>query len=146
MSTPSENTPFRKPDTVQVERWYDWAVKRVNNQHNPFHPTNGGQYWDFENTDQELIWLAGATATTQPAKKPSQIPNLDAIVAGAQAKAVYNDGDGEAVQDLPPVNPRDISIKGDNRDLYIPVSTELATATKYPKQVNNLSQLSSENN
>jgi hypothetical protein len=43
------------------------------------------------------------------------------------------------------VNPRNITIdKGDTRDLYCPISTELATATKYPKLADSLSQLAQE--
>jgi hypothetical protein len=135
---------FEKPNEALVEKWYRWVFS-LNHQSNPFHPIKGAQYWKEKNTDENIIWLAGVTATTQPAKQPSQIPNVKAIVAGAEAKAVYDDGDGNPIQNLPTINPRNITIdKGDNRDLYIPVSTELATATKYPKLVNSLSQLAQE--
>jgi hypothetical protein len=92
-----------------------------------------------------MVWLVGVVAATQPVNKPSQIPNVHAMVSGAQAKAVYNDGDGNAVQILPVINTRAITInEGDNRDLYCAISTELATEVKYPKQVNNLSELARE--
>ncbi len=138
------STIFDTPQVNQVKEWYKWLFS-LNHQKNPFHPTKGGQFWDVNNTNQNLIWLAGVTATTQPAKQPSQIPNLTAIIQGSQAKAVYNDGNGNPVQNLPQISPRDISInKGDNRDLFVPISTELATATKYPQQANNLSKLAQE--
>lgn len=135
------NNIFENPNGAQVEKWYRWALA-LNHRKNPFHPINGGQYWDKNNTDENSIWLAGVTATTQPAKKPSQIPNVNAIVAGSQATAVYDDGDGNPKQDLPTINPRNITIgEGDNRDFHIPISTELATATKYPELVDSLSEL-----
>ena len=140
----STNIIFEKPNEALVEKWYRWVFS-LNHQSNPFHPINGEQYWKEKNTDENIIWLAGVTATTQPAKQPSQIPNVRAIVAGAEAKAVYDDGDGNPIQNLPTINPRNITIdKGDNRDLYVPLSTEIATATKYPKLVNSLSQLAQE--
>ena len=137
-------TIFDKPDQAHVKEWYKWLFS-LNHQKNPFHPTNGGQFWNVNNNNQNLIWLAGVIATTAPAKQPSQIPNLNAIVQGSQAKAVYNDGNGNPVQKLPPISPRNISLdKGDNRDFLVPVSTELAHERKYPDQANNLSQLAQE--
>jgi hypothetical protein len=132
---------FEQPDQTQVAEWYNWVFS-LTNQKNPFHPVDGGQYWNVNNTNENLIWLAGVTATTQPANKPSQIPNMNAVVQGSEAKVVYNGGNGNAEQNIPAINPREITInKGDNRDLYIPVSTEIATATKYPKLQNNLAAL-----
>ncbi len=132
---------FVKPTEEQVKQWYKYFFS-LNNQANPFHPINGGQFVEKNNNNQGLIFVGGVTATTQPAKQPSKIPNVNAIVAGAQAKAVYNDGDGNPVQNLPAINKRAITIsQGDNRDLYVPMSTELATATKYPKLENNLGEL-----
>jgi hypothetical protein len=135
---------FDKPDQAQVKEWYKWMFS-LNNQKNPFHPTKGGQYWDVNNTNQNSIWLAGVIATTAPANQPSQISNLKAIVQVSQANVVYNDGNGNPVQKLPSISPRDISLnKGDDRDLLIPVSTELAHERKYPKLANNLSALAQE--
>lgn len=132
---------FEKPQPAQVREWYEWIFS-LTNQNNPFHPTTGGQYLKVNNNNGSLFWLAGAIATTVPANKPSQIPNLDAIVQGSEATAVYNGGDGNPTQKLPPLTPRNITIdKGDNRDLFMGVSTELATAVKYPKLVDNLEQL-----
>lgn len=138
------STIFEKPDQAQVKEWYEWLFS-LNNQKNPFHPTKGGQYWDVNNTNQNLIWLAGVIATTAPAHQPSQIANVNAIVQVTQANVVYNDGNGNPVQNLPSISPRDISLnKGDDRDLLIPVSTELAHERKYPKLANNLSALAQE--
>jgi hypothetical protein len=132
---------FEKPQLAQVREWYEWIFS-LTNQNNPFHPTTGGQFLNVNNTNASLFWLAGAIATTVPANKPSQIPNVNAIVSGSQATAVYNDGEGNPTQNLPPLTPRNITIdKGDNRDLFMGVSTELATAAKYPKLVDNLEQL-----
>jgi hypothetical protein len=138
------DTIFNTPNEAQVTEWYRWLFS-LNNKANPFHPTNGGQYWEENNNNKKLIWLAGVTATTPPPYQPSQISNLNAIVQGSQATAVYNDGNGNAVQNLPTINPRHIRIeKGDTRDLYIPISTELATATKWPNVATNLTQLAQE--
>jgi|GEM_PF-3217957 len=132
---------FEQADQTQVTEWYNW-VFGLTNQKNPFHPIDGGQFWNVNNTNQNLIWLAGVTASTQPANKPSQITDVNAIVQGSEAKVVYNGGNGDAEQNLPAVKPREITInKGDNRNLYIPVSTEIATATKYPKLQDNLAEL-----
>jgi hypothetical protein len=60
------------------------------------------------------------------------MPNLNAIVAGSAAKAVYDNGEGAPTQKLTSIAPRNINIEGDTRDLYCPVCTELATGTKYP--------------
>jgi hypothetical protein len=137
---------FEKPSLAQVREWYEWIFS-LTNQNNPFHPTTGGQFLKVNNTNGTLFWLAGAIATTVPANKPSQIPNVDAIVQGSQATAVYNDGNGNPTQKLPPFTPRNITIdKGDNRDLFMGVSTELATAAKYPKVENNLAQLAQQIN
>ena len=129
MSTTS--TVFETPTQQQVKQWYDWALS-LNHMKNPFHPTNGSQFWDVKNNNEAIIWLAGVTATTEPANKPSNIPNLIAIEAGSAAKAVYDGGEGVPTQKLASIAPRDINIEGDSRSLYCPVSTELATATKYP--------------
>lgn len=135
---------FEKPNQAQVKEWYKWMFS-LNNQKNPFHPTKGSQFWDINNTNQNLIWLAGVIATTAPANQPSQISNLKAIVQVSQANVVYNDGNGKPVQKLPSISPREISFnKGDNRDLLVPVSTELAHERKYPNLANNLSQLAQE--
>ena len=137
----STSTIFEKPQLAQVKEWYEWIFS-LTNQNNPFHPTNGGQFLEVNNNNGSLFWLAGAIATTVPANKPSQIPNVNAIVKGPQATAVYNDGEGNPTKNLPPITPRNITIdKGDNRDLFMGVSTELATAVKYPKLVDNLEEL-----
>jgi hypothetical protein len=139
-------TIFEKPTQEQVKEWYDWALS-LNHGQNAFHPTKGGQYWDVNNNNETVIRFAGVTATTDPAHKPSNIPNLNAIVAGSAAKAVFDDGDGNPTQKLPSVATRNIPIKGILRggDLYIPVSTELATTTKYPQLKGaSLSQLAAE--
>jgi hypothetical protein len=134
---------FMKPDENQVREWYGWALK-LTHKLNPFHPSNGGQFSNVNNNGT-LVWLAGVTATTEPAHKPSNIPNPNAIVAGSAAKAVYDDGNGNPTQNLPSTAPRNISISGDARSLYIPVCTELATTTKYPQLKGaSLSQLAEE--
>jgi hypothetical protein len=137
------DTIFEKPDQAQVKEWYEWLFS-LNNQKNPFHPTEGGQFWDVNNNNQNLIWLAGVIATTAPAKAPTEIADVNVIVQGSQAKTEYNDGNGNPVL-IPSISPRDISFnKGDNRDLFVPVSTELAHEKKFPKLANNLSQLAQE--
>lgn len=143
--------PFKRPQTGDVINWYKWLFEQEHAS-NPFHPTDVQRFWENdeneipiwkeEMADEGLIWLAGVIATTEPAKKPSQIQNITAIVSGSQATAVYNDGDGNPKQKLPPVTPRKITIdEDDNRDLFLPVSTELAFAIKYPKLVNNLGEV-----
>jgi hypothetical protein len=147
MSTPSgkpneeQVIPFVKPTEEQVGQWYKW-VSGLSNKQNPFDPSDEGRSWNADNNNNgPLIWLAAVTATTEPAYKESNIPNLDAIVAGSGGKVVYNDGKGKPVQKLPPIKLRVIpKNKGGDRDFYIPVSTELATAKKYPKQANRLSE------
>lgn len=135
-----DDTIFEKPDQAQVKRWYKWMFM-LNNQENPFHPTEGDQHWDVKNDDQNLIWLAGVIATTAPAKGVIEIADVNEIVQGPQAKTEYNDGTGNPVL-IPSISPRDITLKkGDNRDLFVPVSTELAHEIKYPKLANNLSEL-----
>jgi hypothetical protein len=136
---------FEKPSLAQVREWYEWIFS-LTNKNNPFHPTKGGQFLNVNNTNGSLFWLAGVTATTVPAYKPSQIPKVNAIVQeSSEARAVYNDGDGNPAQKLPPLTPRNITIdKGDNRALFMGVSTELATAAKYPELVNNLKELAQE--
>jgi hypothetical protein len=137
------STIFEKPDQAQVKDWYKWLFS-LNNQKNPFHPTEGGQFWDENNNDRNLIWLAGVIATTAPAKEPIEIDDVDTIVTGPQARTEYNDGNGNPIL-IPSVIPRDIFYKkGDNRNFFVPVSTELAHAIKYPKLANNLSQLAQE--
>jgi hypothetical protein len=138
------STPFSKPTEQQVAGWYKWALG-LSNKQNPFDPSDGGQSWDANNNNGNPIWLAGITATTEPAYRESNISNLKAIVEGSGGKIVYNDGKGKPVQKekLPQVLPRLIpgssKNKIDNKNLYIPVSTELATASKYPKMANALS-------
>jgi hypothetical protein len=146
---------FDKPQPDEVENWYiRWLQnRRYGVNRNPFHPTDVDQFWGKdkdgveiwkkEMANEGLIYCAGLIATTRPCKEPSQISNLDAIVAGAEAKAVYADGNGSCMEKLPSKT-RTITIsidKGDTRDFYIPVSSELATATKYPKQADKLSEL-----
>jgi hypothetical protein len=133
---------FRKPDPDEVEGWYKWVLS-LDNKQNPFHPTDGDKYWNVKNNDNKIIWLAGITATTRPAYKPNNTPNLDAVVKGSEAKVVYNDGNGKPVEKLrDPIKSRRITLnKGDKRDLYVPPSTELSTATKYPKLADRLSEL-----
>jgi hypothetical protein len=152
MST--STTPFAFPEQQEAKDWYTWIFKRQHQKDpNPFHPTNVDQFWGKnkdgveiwknEMANESLIWLAGLIATTVPAKKPSQIPNLNAIVSGSDAKAVYADGNGGFEND-PPATSRNITItidENDSRDFYIPVATELATATKYPKQADRLGEL-----
>jgi hypothetical protein len=146
MSTPSGKSdeeqviPFVKPNEEQVAQWYKW-VSGLSNKQSPFDPSDEGRSWDANNNNGPLIWLAAVTATTEPAYKESDIPELDAIVAGSGGKVVFNDGKGNPVQKLPPIKPRVIpKSKGGNRDFYIPVCTEIATAKKYPKQANRLSE------
>lgn len=122
---------FSKPEKNQVAEWYHWVFS-LNNGQNPFDPKVGGKFWDTAQTNNSLIWLAGVTATTEPAWKESKISNLTALVASSQGKTVYNDGKGNPVPKLPSAEPRLINIGDDPRDLYCPISTELATATKYP--------------
>jgi hypothetical protein len=132
------DTIFDTPDVAQVREWYKWLFS-LNNKANPFHPTNGGQHSKVNNTNKDLIWLAGVTATTQPARQSSQISDVN---VASQTTAEYSNGNENPVPNLPTINPRNITIdKGDGRDLYIPVSTELATATKWPKLVDYLSDL-----
>ena len=134
--------PFVKPTEEQVGQWYEW-VMGLSHKQNPFDPSDEGRSWDANNNNGTPIWLAAVTATTEPAYKESNISNLNAIISGAGGKIVYNDGKGKPVQKLPPVLPRVIpgtsKNKVDNMDLYIPLSTELATASKYPKMANVLS-------
>jgi hypothetical protein len=137
------STIFEKPDQAQVKEWYNWLFS-LNNQKNPFHPTQGGQFWDVNNTHQNLIWIAGVIATSAPAKEPIEIGDVNTIVRGSQAKTEYNDGNGNPIL-IPSIIPRDISLnKGDNRDLFVPISTELAHERKYPNVANDLSQLAQE--
>ncbi len=133
---------FENVDLHKVEEWYEW-VFRLNHERNPFHPTVGSKYWDAKNDDSKIIWLAGVTATTRPAYKPNNNPNLEEIVNGAEAKVVYNDGNGKPIERLPQsIIKRSISLnKGHRRDLYIPASTELATEAKYPKLKEHLAEL-----
>jgi hypothetical protein len=132
------STIFYAP-TAPVREWYKWVFS-LNHKANPFHPIDGEQHWKENNTNKDFIWLAGVIATTQPAPQPSQISNVNKAL---QASAEYDDGNGHPQQNTPTIkNPRKIKIdKGDTRDLYIPVYTELATATKWPNLVNSLSEL-----
>jgi hypothetical protein len=148
------SSAFHKAQPGEVEKWYTWWLNRQYGVNpNPFHPTDVDQFWGKgkdgveiwkkEMANEDLIYCAGLIATSVPCKKPSQISNLDAIIAGAEAKAVYADGNGGCKEKLPS-NTRTITIsidKGDTRDFYIPVSTELAAATKYPKQADKLDEL-----
>jgi hypothetical protein len=128
-----------KPTEEQVGQWYEW-VRGLRHNQNPFDPSDEGRSWNANNNNGPIIWLAAVTATTEPAYKESDIPNLDAIVAGSGGKIVFNDGKGKPVRILPPLLPRVIpKIKGGDRDFYIPANTELATAKKYPKLANRLS-------
>jgi hypothetical protein len=165
MSTPSgtptqeQVDPFVKPTEEQVKQWYEWVSRLHNNKaaqsnnkddsssrQNPFDPSDDGRSWGANNNMQNIetpIWLAAITATTEPAYKESNISNLNAIVAGSGGKIVYNDGKGNPVQRLPKIQDRVIPGPPENklakRDLYIPISTELAIATKYPKLAGMLS-------
>jgi hypothetical protein len=158
MSTPSGTPsqkqvgPFVKPTEEQVGQWYIWVSGLHNNKdassnnQNPFDPSDKGQSWEANNNSENNgtpIWLAAITATTEPAYKESHISNLNAIVAGAGGKIVYNDGKGNPVQKLPSILDRVIpgtpEDKLGKRDLYVPISTELAIATKYPKLTGRLS-------
>jgi hypothetical protein len=135
MSTPSgepneeQYYPFVKPTEQQVGQWYEWVRGLINN----------------EDSSDNLIWLAAVTATTEPAGKPSEIPNLQAIIAGSAGKIKYNDGKGNPVSNLPDILDRRIPYnsgnKIDKKDLYIPLSTELATSTKYPKVADRLGEV-----
>ena len=133
------STIFYRPNVAQVRGWYKWVFS-LNHRANPFHPVHGDRHWDVNNTNKDLIWLAGVTATTKPPNRPSRISTVN---GAAQATAVYNDGNGKPKPNSPNIkNPRKIKLdKGDNRNLYIPVCTELASATKWPKLVNSLSRL-----
>jgi hypothetical protein len=130
---------FYAPNVAQVREWYKWVFS-LNHGANPFHPVHGEQHWNVNNTNKDLIWLAGVTATTKPPNQPSQISTVN---QAAQEPAVYDDGNGNGVPGQPNIkNPRKIKLdKDDNRNLYIPVCTELASATKWPNLVNSLSQL-----
>jgi len=137
------NNNFRKPKPSEVEGWYKWALS-LNNTKNPFDPADAGVNWEYKNNNSEIIWLAGITATTRPAYKPNNTSNLDAVVKGSEARVVYNDGKGEPVNknQLPEIKTREISLKkGDERPLYVPPTTELATSTKYPNLANSLEEL-----
>lgn len=131
---------FEKPSLDEVRAWYDWIFS-FTNKNNPFHPIKGGQFLNENNTHEKLLWLAGVVATTVPANKPSQISNVKAIVEGSEATAVYNDGEGNPTQKLPPFTPRTIYIgKGDTRGVFMGITTEVASFVKYPK-VDNLQEL-----
>lgn len=129
------SSTFSKPEGEQAREWYDWIFS-LNHGQNPFDPKDGGKFWNTNQTNKSLIWLAAVTATTHPAYKESKIPNLNALVASSQGKTVYNNGKGDPVENLPAVEPRIITIGDDTRNLYCPVSTELATEAKYPDQSN----------
>jgi hypothetical protein len=134
---------FRKPNPDEVEGWYNWVLS-LDNKENPFHPADGGKFWEVKNGNNKIIWLAAITATTRQAYKPNNTSNLDAVVNGSEARVVYNDGNGKPVekQRLPPIKPRTIPLKkGDTRDLYVAPSTELATTTKYPKLAGRMIEL-----
>jgi hypothetical protein len=134
---------FRKPEPGEVEGWYKWALS-LDNTKNPFAPADAGANWEYENDNNNIIWLAGITATTRPAYKPNNASNLDAVVKGSEARVVYNDGMGKPVNknQLPQIKMREIILKkGDERDLYVPPTTELATSTKYPKLADRLDEL-----
>jgi hypothetical protein len=158
MSTPSGTPteeqvgPFVKPTEEQVGQWYMWVSGLHNNKddsssnQNPFDPGDKGQSWGANNNRQNIgtpIWLAAITATTEPAYKESNISNLNAIVAGSGGKIVYNNGKGTPVQKPPNIQDRMIPGTPENklgqRDLYVPISTELAIATKYPQLAGRLS-------
>ena len=165
MSTPSgtptqeQIDPFVKPTEEQVGQWYMWVSGLHNNKaaqsnnkddsssrQNPFDPSDDGRSWGANNNMQNIetpIWLAAITATTEPAYKESNISNLNAIVAGSGGKIVYNDGKGNPVQKLPDIVDRVVPGNSENklakRDLYVPISTELAIATKYPQLADRLS-------
>jgi hypothetical protein len=134
---------FRKPEPGEVEGWYKWVLS-LDNTKNPFDPEDAGANWDYKNDYNEIIWLAGITATTRPAYKPNNTSNLDAVVKGSEARVVYNNGKGKPVNknQLPRIQPRLITLKkGDERDLYVPPTTELSTSTKYPNLEGRLSEL-----
>jgi hypothetical protein len=137
------NNNFRKPEPGEVEGWYKWVLS-LDNTRNPFDPADAGANWDYKNDNSEIIWLAGITADTRPAYKPNNTSNLDAVVKGSEARVVYNDGKGKPVNknQLPEIKTRVISLKkGDERDLYVPPTTELSTSTKYPNLANRLDEL-----
>ena len=129
----TDPSPFVQAEPEMTKKWYQWTAT-LNNLQNPFSPTDAGKNWNVNQTDQKLIWLAGITATTEPAYKPVPIPNPTAIVERSAA-VVYNDGKGNPVQreGVPKVVPREISLElTEHRDLYLPIDTELAIKTKYP--------------
>lgn len=127
------STAFSKPEADQVRAWYDWVFS-LNHGKNPFDPKDGGKSWNTNQANNKLIWLAGITATTEPAYKPSKIPNLNALVSSSQGKTVYNDGTGKPTPTSPSIALREISIGNDTRDLYCAVSSEFAPEVKYPTQ------------
>jgi hypothetical protein len=124
---------FVKPDEELVKQWYYW-VSSLNQRQNPFHPNDDGQLCIVNNTNK-AFWLAGVIGRTPSAKNTKNITDtadLNAIVAEiSKEKAEYNDGEGNLAPSPPKVNTRTISIKDDKRDLYIPVSTEVATEKEY---------------
>ena len=118
---------FDKPKPEQVKQWYGWVfgLRPGESGQNPFNP--GNQSWEF---NENLIWLAGVTCTTPAAHASCNTASLNEILAQAPD---YNVGTGKSTKALAAKNKRTIYInKDDKRDLYIPVSTELATAKKYP--------------
>jgi hypothetical protein len=134
---------FEKPDQAQVKEWYKWLFS-LNNQRNPFHPAQGEQFWEENNTNQNLIWIAAVIATTAPAKDAIEIADVNTIVRGPNAKTEYNDGNGNPIL-IPSIIPRNITLKkGENRNLFVPIYTELAHEIKYPSLGNNLSQVAQE--
>lgn len=135
---------FRKPNPDEVEGWYNWVLS-LDNKQNPFHPADGGKFWEVKNDNNKIIWLAAISATTRQAYKPNNTPDLNAVVRGSEARVVYNDGNGRPVEKLDPIKPRTIPLKkGDTRDFYVPTSTELATTIKYPNLPGRMEELARE--
>lgn len=63
--------------------------------------------------------------------KPSKAPTAKALVAKTRGPVVYDDGNDKPTQKSPKTNVRKIEVpKG--RPVYVPLSTELGTKTKYP--------------
>lgn len=130
MSSP---TILKVPSKDEARRWYKWALDRTHGN-NPFHPTfhpTEGDNHAKQGHPNDIYFLAGITATTEPDHKPSKAPTVKALVAKTRGPVVYDDGNDKPTQKSPKTNVRKIEVpKG--RPVYVPLSTELATKTKYP--------------
>lgn len=125
---------LESPSEEMAQTWYRWLLGLDNKGGNPLKPKEGDKHWK-RNQPNDIIFLGGLTATTAPADSPSNIPNLNAIVASSVGTAVYNDGDGNGVPKAlinTETDERVIKIaENDMRPFYVPFSTELATSWKY---------------